>query len=131
MKLSNLLSVSSCLAALAVTPVWARIHQGSAMEGLADAANFQMEQAQRMRSFLGPPEPQNVKRDTEALLPFRSPQSKRFFVDGTKLPDGMIPACRYMGCADGPAVNFDPGPSWSGLMPISSNPHETRKLFFW
>lgn len=29
------------------------------------------------------------------------------------------------------AVKFDAGPSWSGLMPISNHPNETRKLFFW
>ncbi len=28
-------------------------------------------------------------------------------------------------------VNFDAGPSWSGLMPISGAKNETRKLFFW
>ena len=29
------------------------------------------------------------------------------------------------------SVNFDAGPSWSGLMPISGAKNETRKLFFW
>lgn len=28
-------------------------------------------------------------------------------------------------------VNFDAGPSWAGLMPISGAANETRKLFFW
>ena len=28
-------------------------------------------------------------------------------------------------------VNFDAGPSWAGLMPISGAHNETRKLFFW
>jgi len=36
-------------------------------------------------------------------------------VDGTKIPQ----------------VDFDVGDSWSGLLPISSNQNETRKLFFW
>ncbi|EPQ54184.1 alpha/beta-hydrolase, partial [Gloeophyllum trabeum ATCC 11539] len=30
-----------------------------------------------------------------------------------------------------PIVTFDPGDSWAGLLPISSNANETRKLFFW
>ena len=29
------------------------------------------------------------------------------------------------------AVNFDAGPSFAGLMPISGAANETRKLFFW
>lgn len=38
-----------------------------------------------------------------------------FFVDGASVPE----------------VPFDIGPSWAGLMPISADPAETRKLFFW
>ncbi|KAI0368444.1 alpha/beta-hydrolase [Pilatotrama ljubarskyi] len=38
-----------------------------------------------------------------------------FYVDGRSIPD----------------VDWDVGPSWSGLLPISSDPKETRKLFFW
>lgn len=36
-------------------------------------------------------------------------------VDGTKIPD----------------VNFDVGESYAGLLPISLDPNETRKLYFW
>lgn len=35
-----------------------------------------------------------------------------FYVDGTTIPD----------------VDFDVGPSWSGLLPVSSDPNETRKV---
>ncbi|KAB8338952.1 hypothetical protein FH972_021892 [Carpinus fangiana] len=42
-------------------------------------------------------------------------KSKRFRVDGTKIPE----------------VDFDVGESYAGLLPISSDPHETRKLYFW
>jgi len=35
-----------------------------------------------------------------------------FYVDGKSIPD----------------VDFDVGPSWSGLLPISSNANETRKV---
>ncbi|KAH9999517.1 Alpha/Beta hydrolase protein [Russula vinacea] len=38
-----------------------------------------------------------------------------FYVDGTKIP----------------LVDFDVGPSWSGLIPISDAANETGKLFFW
>ncbi|CAE6419829.1 unnamed protein product [Rhizoctonia solani] len=48
-------------------------------------------------------------------ISFSNPKAKNFYVDGTKIPE----------------VKFDAGPSWSGLMPISADPKETRKLFFW
>lgn len=38
-----------------------------------------------------------------------------FVVDGTKIPD----------------VDFDIGESYAGLLPISDNANETRKLYFW
>ena len=38
-----------------------------------------------------------------------------FYVDGTTIPE----------------VDWDLGPSWAGLIPISGNANETRKLFFW
>ncbi|KAF7800102.1 hypothetical protein EIP86_011346 [Pleurotus ostreatoroseus] len=114
MKLSAILSLSACLGSI-VSPAFGRIFSGSAMEGFEESANMHLEHLQAMRGFLGPDEmpAQNVKRDS--AIEFRNPKAKQFFVDGTKIPD----------------VNFDAGPSWSGLMPISSNPHETRKLFFW
>lgn len=66
--------------------------------------------------FLGPPANENVKREKiQSTITFKNPKAKQFFVDGTKLPE----------------VDFDAGPSWSGLMPISGAKNETRKLFFW
>jgi carboxypeptidase D len=38
-----------------------------------------------------------------------------FYVDGKSIPD----------------VDWDVGPSWSGLLPISNKTGETRELFFW
>ena len=38
-----------------------------------------------------------------------------FYVDGTSIP----------------LVNFDVGPSWSGLIPISSSSNETRKVWLY
>ncbi|KAI0637548.1 alpha/beta-hydrolase [Trametes polyzona] len=48
-------------------------------------------------------------------ITFSNPRASEFYVDGTTIPD----------------VDWDVGPSWSGLIPISSDPNETRKLFFW
>ncbi|KAI0002905.1 alpha/beta-hydrolase [Russula compacta] len=56
------------------------------------------------------PAPPRVKNIT-----FSNPEASKFFVNGNRIP----------------LVNFDVGPSWSGLIPISSAANETRKLFFW
>ncbi|GAB1527085.1 hypothetical protein RhiTH_010260 [Rhizoctonia solani] len=60
-----------------------------------------------------PRAPELPKRAT--TISFANPKAAQYLVDGTKVPD----------------VDFDVGPSWSGLMPISGNANETRKLFFW
>ena len=59
------------------------------MEGFEESANMHLEHLQAMRGFLGPDEmpAQNVKRDS--AIEFRNPKAKQFFVDGTKIPDGM------------------------------------------
>ncbi|KAG6877822.1 hypothetical protein C0993_003606 [Termitomyces sp. T159_Od127] len=56
-----------------------------------------------------------VKRAAVKNITFSNPAASQFYVDGTTIPE----------------VDFDIGPSWSGLLPISSDPNETRKLFFW
>jgi carboxypeptidase D len=48
-------------------------------------------------------------------ITFSNPKASQFFVDGTTIPE----------------VNFDVGPSWAGLLPISGASNETRQLFFW
>ncbi|KAK7024450.1 hypothetical protein VNI00_016301 [Paramarasmius palmivorus] len=48
-------------------------------------------------------------------ITFSNPKASEFYVDGTSIPE----------------VDFDVGPSWAGLLPISSDPDETRKMFFW
>ncbi|KAK7023508.1 hypothetical protein VNI00_016726 [Paramarasmius palmivorus] len=55
------------------------------------------------------------KRAEVKNITFSNPKASEFFVDGTTIPE----------------VDFDIGPSWAGLLPISSDPNETRKLFFW
>lgn len=93
---------------------------GSAMEGLDTAMQIQREQMDRVRAMMGARvEAMNNQRRAPkpppSTITFRNPKAKDFFVDGTKIPD----------------VNFDAGPSWAGLMPISGARNETRKLFFW
>ncbi|KAH8999467.1 hypothetical protein EDB92DRAFT_1941101 [Lactarius akahatsu] len=72
-------------------------------------------------SSRGPNAEGGARRATEAAPPRvnTSPSQIRkppvqFFVDGTTIPE----------------VNFDVGPSWAGLIPISAAPDESRKLFF-
>lgn len=86
MRLNTLFTLSVSFLAAAN----ARIFSGSAMEGMEEAANFQADQLERMRSFLGPQTPeqpsQPVKR--EPIMTFRNPKARQFHVDGTKIPDG-------------------------------------------
>ncbi|KZP07780.1 alpha/beta-hydrolase [Athelia psychrophila] len=48
-------------------------------------------------------------------ITFTNPKASEFYVDGTSIPE----------------VDFDIGPSWSGLLPISNKTGEKRELFFW
>lgn len=48
-------------------------------------------------------------------LSFSSAAARKFYVDGSKLP----------------FVEFDAGPSYAGLLPLTSDPNENRKFFFW
>ncbi|KAF5386264.1 hypothetical protein D9615_002305 [Tricholomella constricta] len=111
MSLNRLLSLALWL----LSACHGVIALGSAMQGMEDAIDIQREQVQRMREFLGPIPDAKKPQPPSATVTFSNPAAKKFFVDGTKIPD----------------VNFDAGPSWSGLMPISGDPDETRKLFFW
>ncbi|KAF9471362.1 alpha/beta-hydrolase [Pholiota conissans] len=89
---------------------------------MENARNIQREQLERLQDFLGPPATIAASSTRDAPPPkkgstitFKNPAAKKFLVDGTRIPD----------------VDFDAGPSWSGLMPISGAKNETRKLFFW
>lgn len=113
------------------------------MEGMEIAESIQREQLERIRDFLGPDVSTNTAEvgktvaKREAPIAFSNPRAKEFFVDGTKIPDGICPGglsrenwgTDVFGLLC--AVPFDAGPSWSGLMPISGAKNETRKLFFW
>ncbi|KAH9180063.1 hypothetical protein EDB89DRAFT_2063056 [Lactarius sanguifluus] len=59
-----------------------------------------------------------ARRATEAVAPprvknitFSNPKASQFFVGGTTIPE----------------VNFDVGPSWAGLIPISAASNESRR----
>jgi carboxypeptidase D len=56
-----------------------------------------------------------VRREAVKNITFSNPKASEFFVNGSAIPD----------------VDFDVGPSWSGLLPISGDENETRELFFW
>lgn len=56
--------------------------------------------------------PRRVQKRASKYLNARSQQ---FVVNGTGIPE----------------VDFDVGESYAGLLPISQDPNETRKLFFW
>jgi carboxypeptidase D len=81
------------------------------------AMEIQREQIERMRTMMGAQmEAMNQRLAAPpSTVNFSNPKAKEFLVDGTKIPK----------------VNFDAGPSWAGLLPISGAPDETRKLFFW
>ncbi|KAG2090020.1 Alpha/Beta hydrolase protein [Suillus discolor] len=61
----------------------------------------------------------SVKHSGVQNITFTNPKASEFYVDGTSLP----------------LVDFDVGPSWAGLLPISNSPNETRqastRLYFW
>ncbi|KAK7549267.1 serine carboxypeptidase [Phyllosticta citricarpa] len=59
--------------------------------------------------------PAQVNRLQKRQSRFRTSASEKFVVDGTAIPE----------------VPFDIGESYAGLLPISDDPNETRKLFFW
>ncbi|KAL6304126.1 Alpha/Beta hydrolase protein [Sparassis latifolia] len=48
-------------------------------------------------------------------ITFTNPRATEFYVDGAAIP----------------LVDWDIGPSWAGLLPISNATDETRQLFFW
>ncbi|KDR75252.1 hypothetical protein GALMADRAFT_211511 [Galerina marginata CBS 339.88] len=85
------------------------------LNGMQNALNIQREQMNRMSNILDAAKSPPGGPAKGSTVTFKNPAAKKFLVDGKKIPD----------------VNFDAGPSWSGLMPISGAKNETRKLFFW
>ncbi|KAF8895695.1 alpha/beta-hydrolase [Gymnopilus junonius] len=85
------------------------------MSGMQDSIAIQQEQMVRLNNMMSTAKSPPGIPARDSTITFKNPAAKKFFVDGTKIPD----------------VEFDAGPSWSGLMPISGAENETRKLFFW
>ncbi|KAF9564818.1 alpha/beta-hydrolase [Agrocybe pediades] len=85
------------------------------MDGMQNALDIQREQMTRMSNLMSSAKSPPGGPAKGSTITFKNPAAKKFEVDGTKIP----------------LVNFDAGPSWSGLMPISGAKNETRKLFFW
>lgn len=80
------------------------------------------DEARRSTDTAEPPRVKNItfsNQDASRAYPrlgelFLSHTSAEFFVDGTTIPE----------------VNFDIGPSWAGLLPISAAANESRKVWF-
>ncbi|KAG6920014.1 hypothetical protein DXG01_010082 [Tephrocybe rancida] len=62
---------------------------GSAMQGMDDAVAIQQEQIQRMHDFLGPISDPGTPKPPPTIT-FNNPAAKKFFVDGTKIPEGEL-----------------------------------------
>ncbi|PPQ77211.1 hypothetical protein CVT25_011057 [Psilocybe cyanescens] len=107
--LSGLLALSACLQVV--------LSQGddATVDGMQNALNIQREQMSRLANLMDSAKKPPGGPAKGSTVTFKNPAAKKFLVDGTKIPD----------------VDFDAGPSWSGLMPISGAKNETRKLFFW
>lgn len=139
--MKNLLQICAQAALLLLPTCVSAQAGGSLLTGMDESIAIQREGLERLRDFLGPdsfPDSQPVKRAAPPpTISFRNPEAQKFFVDGTKIPDGtdflrtlLLKAFNEnLRCVD--IVNFDAGPSWAGLMPISGAKNETRKLFFW
>ena len=110
-KMRLLTGTLACLFALCATSIpgaYARIFSGSAMEGMEDAINFQIEQREAMlQSFpsFGPPVPPALTKRS-APPTFRNPRAREFFVDGSKLPLGLYTLSIIMTSADSLSCQF-------------------------
>lgn len=73
-----------CLFALAVNGV------SSSNQGMQDAMEIQRDQLDRLNSFLGPGPQAQTRSVTKRQSPitFANPAAQKFYVDGTKIPDG-------------------------------------------
>ncbi|KAH0839339.1 Alpha/Beta hydrolase protein [Lanmaoa asiatica] len=90
---------------------------GARMMRKEEVRTRQTEAAKRWQRGPGPTllHPTNVKGSSVQNITFTNPKVSEFWVNGSALP----------------LVDFDVGPSWAGLLPISDDPNETRQLFFW
>ncbi|KAG0692282.1 Alpha/Beta hydrolase protein [Suillus ampliporus] len=80
-----------------------------------EVSERQLEAAKRWKTSRPATGALNVKHNGVQNITFTNPKASEFYVDGSSIP----------------FVDFDVGPSWAGLLPISNSPNETRQLFFW
>ncbi|KAI0773570.1 alpha/beta-hydrolase [Fomes fomentarius] len=97
----------------ALLPLLALATASARMMSKAELHAKQAQAAARVRATL--PRAPSAGGSGVKNITFKNPRASEFYVDGTTIPD----------------VDWDVGPSWSGLLPISSDPNESRKLFFW
>jgi carboxypeptidase D len=67
-------------------------------------------------------------------ITFTNPKASRASIPGAYIlacAHICVPAEFYVDGKSIPDVDWDVGPSWSGLLPISNKTGETRELFFW
>lgn len=113
------MQIRQTLLVLAALPILALGAERYAEDGYAGQRGFEfhkqkMAQLQALKP--APAAPVHPVVDLKkADPPFYTDKSKKFYVDGKKIPE----------------VDWDAGPSYSGLLPISGDKNETRKLFFW
>jgi hypothetical protein len=97
--------------------------------------------ASALASFVSRTDPQSIaskraeaiKRLTPSIRSTLEENEKRAASPGVKNITFSNPTAAqfYVNGANFPEVDFDFGPSWAGLLPISGDADETRKLFFW
>jgi len=126
--------LATVLACFHLVQVAADSGASDAMDGMQNALDIQREQMARMSNLMDSAKKPPGGPAKGSTITFKNPAAKKFEVDGTKIPDGQ--SCLIFAYVHNMAqtcslVDFDAGPSWSGLMPISGAKNETRKLFFW
>ncbi|KAF7318183.1 Carboxypeptidase [Mycena chlorophos] len=121
-QLLSLAADAMLSALLFALPLW------GALSGTVDARQMKMtpsqlreRQAQAAQRFTRSTVLANTAQTSSAPaqgvknITFSNPLASQYYVDGASIPE----------------VDFDVGPSWAGLIPISSAANETRELFFW
>ncbi|PPQ88899.1 hypothetical protein CVT25_009134 [Psilocybe cyanescens] len=104
-----MLTFTKVVAALAATAALISLPVHGRQMRKKDIHARQLEAAKRFQATAP------IRRQAVQNITFSNPAASKFFVDGKSIPE----------------VDFDVGPSWSGLLPISGNKSETRQLFFW
>jgi carboxypeptidase D len=108
-RLALFVTIASAAGALAgfvsrTSPQYVAAKRAEAIKRLTPSIRSTLEENQKRAASSGV---QNIT--------FSNPVASQFYVDGANFPE----------------VDFDFGPSWAGLLPISGNANETRELFFW